>query len=317
MRPHRRDGRANGERFSKVGGNMTLIVGMANADVGFLVGDTLLTPLLEIKGNPAGVVNGEFHGLKIQILNDKVAIAFSSSNAAAAALNIISEVWRTLQSNSQTDVCLQVLKQYQQVLQFTGNENPDCEFLVLQLDANGNRLAHITSKEIRPCERCYIGDQAQYQLMNDLRKPYQSPTEAYVQQPDGSFKVEKVTDSKGQIEFMEVSIALEELVQRRNKAVGAIGGNIIRVRNAWPSGNLEYLQVGMASFGPAEGQSGFALISSSTGRRGVGIYYKSGRQGFLMMVGDPELCIKEAADTIQEFIELAHQKYGMNLIGPT
>jgi len=89
---------------------MTLIVGMANADIGFLVGDTLLTPLLEIKGNRAGIVNGEFHGLKIQILNDQVAIAFSSSNAADIALSIIADVRRTLQSNSQTDVCAKVLE---------------------------------------------------------------------------------------------------------------------------------------------------------------------------------------------------------------
>jgi hypothetical protein len=296
---------------------MTLIVGMANADIVFLVGDTLLTPMLEIKGNPAGAVNGEFHGLKIQILNDQVAIAFSSSNAAEVALSIIAEVWRSLQANSQADVCEQVLEQYQRVLQSTDNEKPDCEFLVLQLDANGNRLAHITAEEIRPCERSYIGDQAQYKQMNDLRKPYQSPAEMHVQQADGTFKVEKMTDSKGQIEFMEVSLALEELVQRRNRAVGAIGGNVIRVRNAWPSGNLEYLQVGMASFGPEEGQSGFSLLSSSTGRRGVGIYYKSGKLGFLMMVGDPEMCIKETSETIQAFIELAHQKHGMNLVGPT
>ncbi|MBY0375359.1 MAG: hypothetical protein K2Q23_15300 [Bryobacteraceae bacterium] len=296
---------------------MTLVVGMANADIGFLVGDTLLTPLLEIKGNPAGVVNGEFHGLKIQILNDQVAIAFSSSNAAAVALSIIAEVWRTLQNNPQAEVCGQVLERYQQALQSRGNEKPDCEFLVLQLDANGNRLAHITANEIRLCERSYIGDQAQYKQMNDLRRPYQPPTEMHVQQPDGTFKVEKVTDSKEQLEFMEVSIALESLVQRRNQAIGAIGGNIIRVRNAWPSGNLEYLQVGMASFGPAEGQSGFSLLSSSTGRRGIGIYYKSGKLGFLMMVGDPEMCIKEMSESIQAFIKLAHQKYDMNLVGPT
>lgn len=296
---------------------MTIVVGMANAEIAFLVGDTLLTPLLEIKGNPTGAVNGEFHGLKIQILNDRVAIAFSSSNAAAVALSIVAEVWRTLQNNSQADVCGQVLKHYQQALQSCGNEKPDCEFLVLQLDTNGNRLAHITANEIRPCERSYIGDQAQYKAMNDLRRPYQSPTEMHVQQSDGTFKVEKVADSKGQLEFMEVSLALETLVQRRNKAVGGIGGNIIRVRNAWPSGNLEYLQVGMASFGPAEGPSGFSLLSSSTGRRGIGIYYKSGKLGFLMMVGDPEMCVKEASESIQAFVELAHRKYDMNLVGPT
>jgi hypothetical protein len=296
---------------------MTLVVGMANADIGFMVGDTLLTPLLEIKGNPAGAVNGEFHGLKIQILNDQVAIAFSSSNAADTALSIIAEVWRTLESNSETDVCVKVLEHYQRSLKSSGSEKSDCEFLVLQLDAKGNRLAHITAAGIRPCERAYIGDQAQYAEMNALRKPYQPPMETHVQQPDGSFKVEKTNDSKGQMEFMEISLALEELVQRRNKAVGAIGGNVIRVRNAWPSGNLEYLQVGMASSSREEGQSGFSLLSSSTGRRGVGIYYKSGKLGFLMMVGDPELCRKETSESIQSFIELALQSYGMNLIGPT
>jgi hypothetical protein len=273
--------------------------------------------LLEIKGNPAGIVNGEFHGLKIQILNDQVAIAFSSSNAADIALSIIADVCRTLQSNSQTDVCAKVLENYQQKLNSSGSEKPDCAFLVLQLDANGNRLAHITAEGILPCERAHIGDQAQYMQMNALRKPYQPPTEGYVQQPDGSFKVEKVNDSKGQIEFTEISLALEELVQRRNKAVGAIGDNVIRVRNAWPSGNLEYLQDGMASFGPEEGQSGFSLLSSSTGRRGVGIHYKSGKLGFLMMVGDPEMCRKETSETIQSFIELALQRDGMNLVGPT
>jgi hypothetical protein len=139
----------------------------------------------------------------------------------------------------------------------------------------------------------------------------------HVQQPDGSFRVEKTNDSKGQIEFMEVSLALEELVQRRNKAIGGIGGNVIRVRNAWPSGNLEYLQIGMASSSAEEGQSGFSLLSSSMGRRGVGIYYKSGKLGFLMRVGDPEWCRKEASDTVQSFIELAFERYDMNLLGPT
>ncbi|WP_065753865.1 hypothetical protein [Bradyrhizobium paxllaeri] len=295
---------------------MTLIVGMANAEIGFLVGDTLLTPLLEVKGNPAGVVNGEFHGLKIQILNDQVAIAFSSSNAVDIALNIIAEVWRKLQSNSQTDICVELLEHYQKNLESSGNEKPDCEFLVLQLDEKGNQLVHVTAEGIRPCERCYIGDQAQYKQLNALRKPY-LPTEAYVQQPDGSFKVEKANDSKGQIEFMEISLALEELVQQRNKAVGAIGGNVIRVRDAWPSGNLEYMQIGMASLSPEEGQSGYSLLSSSTGTRGVGIYYKSGKLGFLMIVGDAETCRKETAETIQSFIELAAKEYGMNLVGPT
>jgi hypothetical protein len=39
---------------------MTLIVAMANDDIGFMVGDTVLTPVLQISGNPVGPVNGEF-----------------------------------------------------------------------------------------------------------------------------------------------------------------------------------------------------------------------------------------------------------------
>jgi hypothetical protein len=42
---------------------MTLIVGYANEETGFLVGETLLTPLLEVKGNPVGPVNGLWHDL--------------------------------------------------------------------------------------------------------------------------------------------------------------------------------------------------------------------------------------------------------------
>ena len=296
---------------------MTLIIGMANADIGFLVGDTLLTPLLEIKGNPAGAVNAEFHGLKIQILNDKVAIAFSSSNAADTALSIIADVYRALQTNSQTDVCAKLLENYQQHLNSSGSEKPDCDFLVLQLDANGNRLAHVTAEGVRVCERAHIGDATQFKKMTELRKPYKPPTERHVQQPDGSFRTEKVSDSKGQIEFVEIGNAVEELVQQRNRQVGAIAGNIIRVCDAWPSGKLEYLQAGEATVSPEEGQSGFSLLSSSSGKRGIGIYYKAGKRGFLMMVGDPETCRKETSETVQSFIELARQKYGMHLVGPT
>jgi hypothetical protein len=216
-----------------------------------------------VKGNPTGVVNGEFHGLKIQIPNDKVALAFSSSNAADVALGIIAAVSQKLQSHPQTDVCSNVFDNYQQRLNSSGSEKSDCEFLVLQLDTKGNRLAHITAGGIKPCERAYIGDPNQYKQMSALRKPYEPPAEKYVQRPDGTFKIEKTNDSKGQIEFMEVSLALEELVQRRNREVGAIGDNVIRVCDARPSGNLEYLQVGMASSTPEEGAIG--LFSSVLG----------------------------------------------------
>ena len=46
---------------------MTLVIGYADADIGFLVGDTLLSPEhFQLLGD-IGPVNGEFHSLKIQI----------------------------------------------------------------------------------------------------------------------------------------------------------------------------------------------------------------------------------------------------------
>jgi hypothetical protein len=50
---------------------MTLVVGCATPDIGYLVADTLLSFEFDLKGR-AGPVNGEFHALKIQILNPLV-----------------------------------------------------------------------------------------------------------------------------------------------------------------------------------------------------------------------------------------------------
>jgi len=111
---------------------MTLMVAMANDDLGFVVGDTVLSPLLEVKGNPVGPVNGEFHGLKIQILNGATAIAFASSNASATALNIIADAQREIQKNPQTDVFANVFENFKQKLASCSGEKPDCEFLVLK-----------------------------------------------------------------------------------------------------------------------------------------------------------------------------------------
>ena len=175
---------------------MTLIVAMANDDIGFMVGDTVLTPLLEVQGNPVGPVNGEFHGLKIQILDGKTAIAFASSNASATALKIICDVQREIHKNAQTNIFENLLENYKQKLTSCSGEKPDCEFLVLKLEANGKRLAHITATGLRFCERAYIGDAAQYKRMTELRRPHEVPNEQHVQQPDGSFKIEKVIGSK-------------------------------------------------------------------------------------------------------------------------
>lgn len=293
---------------------MTLIVAVANDDIGFMVGDTVLTPLLQVRGNPVGPVNGEFHGLKIQILDGKTAIAFASSNASNTALNIIANAQREIQENAQSNIIENVVENFKKRLASSGGEKPDCEFLVLRLEADGKRLAHITATGSRFCERAYIGDAAQYARMTKLRKPFEGPREQQVQQPDGSFKIESVVDSNGLIEFIEIGFAVEALVQQREKdGVGAIAGNIIRVCVARDSGELEYFQTHEASLSAAEGQAGFSLLASNAGVRGIGIYYVAGKLGFILAVGDPKMCRKEAAESIEAFKQIAKQKYGLQL----
>jgi hypothetical protein len=51
---------------------MTLVVGYADCDIGFMVGDTLLSHQDFRLPDDVGPVNGEFHSLKIQILNGAV-----------------------------------------------------------------------------------------------------------------------------------------------------------------------------------------------------------------------------------------------------
>jgi len=294
-------------------GDVTLIVGLANKDLGFLVGETLLTPLLEIKGNPTGPVNGEFHGLKIQILNGETAIAFATSNAAEVALRVIASVAGAIANDPQTDVFEKTKEEYLASVG-TAAEKPDCEFLVLRLEKEKNRLAHISPSEIRFVERAYIGDRDQWAVFNKLRVPYEPPKVAHVQQPDGSFKVVPVSDTEGDKEFMEVCIALESLVQQRKRnGVGAIAGNVIRVRDAAISGKLEYLQTHMAGVSAEEGHMGFSLLASNTGRRGVGIYYIAGKMGFLMIVGDTETCRKVSAETMDAFKRAAQENWGLTL----
>ena len=204
-----------------------------------------------------------------------------------------------------------VVDNYKQKLASCSGEKPDCEFLVLKLEANGKRLAHITATGLRFCERAYIGDAAQYMRMTELRRPYEAPKEQHVQQPDGSFKIEKVIESKGLIEFTEIGFAVQALVQQREKdGVGAIAGNIIRVCDARELGELEYLQTHEASLSPAEGQAGFSLLASNAGVRGIGIYYIAGKIGFTLAAGDTETCRKEAAESIEAFKQIAKQKYG-------
>jgi hypothetical protein len=195
---------------------------------------------------------------------------------------------------------------------------PDCEFLALKLTSQGKKLAHVTKDGVKYCERAYIGDAAEYKKMTDLRESYKAPKEQQVQQPDGTFLTVPLEVSSGEAEFEEVAAAMEKLTNKRQSdTVGAICGGVTRVVDAKRSGTLEYLQIGESSVTPEEGNSGYSFLASNSDTRGVGVYYQSGKLGFVFKVGDSEPCRREQAETVTDFIKIAKEKYGMNLEGVT
>jgi len=286
---------------------MTLVVGGVTPDIGFLVADTLLS--FE-KYDPPKTVE-KSHALKIQILNADTAIAFAGD--VATSLNIITKLNVELRKNPNMNLCDRLFAFYKQ-------RSRDCEFLVLQLTSEGKYLAHVTNERLSYCERAYIGDGDEYKRLTELRNPYDPPKMQMVQQPDGTFCTVPLVTSDGEREFEEISRALEELTARRAQgrdvgSVGAICGCVVRVVDARISGKLEYLQSGEASIFPWEEKSGFTLLASNSGIRGIGIYYRSGKMGFLFIVGDSEHCRKEYAETLNKFVEMAKMTYGLTLTG--
>lgn len=285
---------------------MTLVVGCATPDIGFLVADTLLSFEIHLNGR-TGQVNGETHALKIQVLNPTTAVAFAGD--VGACLDLIGTLRAKLSVDPMIDACEQLFASYRRGF-------PDCEFLVLRLTTMGKTLARITREGVFYCVRAYIGDAGEYKLMTELLRPNCAPAVQHVQQPDGTFHIVALVDSAGEIEFAKVSDAMEALSHRRHSAsVGAIAGCVTRVVDARISGELEYLQSVETSLTPWEGNSGFSFLASNSGTRGIGIYYRSGKLGFLFVVGDREPSHKECAETINQFIEVARAKYGLNLEG--
>jgi hypothetical protein len=298
---------------------MTLIVAAATPDIGFFLSDTLVTTLIHIKGNPTGPINGEFHALKVQILGPQVAVAFATSNAVDTALRLIAQIQDAVNADPELRVPDRLFEAYKQIIETSEEQDiPDCEFLVLTLSSDGKKLARISNEAITYLERAYIGDSNEYKKLMELRQPYVPPQTQHVQQPDGTFKIVPLVLSAGEIEFHEMSFAMEALVnQRLSQTVGAIAGCIVRVVDARISKEIEYLQSGEVGVSLEEGQTGFSVLASNTGTRGIGIYYRSGKMGFIMRVGDLEFCRVEKAPTIQSFIETAKSKYGLELTGPT
>ena len=291
---------------------MTLVVGWATPDIGFLVADTLLSFPFELKGH-VGPVNGRFHTLKIQILNANVAVAFAGD--AAASCRLIRALHTRITADPAIDPCAQLLALYNGFDAVPASDPlPEYEFLILQLTPRGLNLAKVTRHGVFHCQRTHIGDDLEYKRMRELQRPYVAPVVQHFQQSDGTFRVMPLILTEGETEFAKMSDAMEALTQsRRSESVGAIAGCITRVVNARISGELEYLQSVEASLTPWEGVSGFSVLASNSGTRGVGIYYRTGRMGFLFAVGDDQPCRKEYAQTIEDFVRVARSKYGLDL----
>lgn len=291
---------------------MTLVVACATHDIGFMVSDSLLSFEFELKDR-VGLVSGKYHTLKIQILNPSTAIAFAGD--VATSFDLISKLQAELSDISAINVPEILYQSYQQIIKKApGQPPPDCEFLLLQLTSEGRKLAKVTQEGIYHCERAYIGNSAEYKHMKELQRPYLPPKTQHVQQTDGTFQIVPLVVSAGEIEFAEVSDALEALCNEGlSRTVGAICGSITRVVDARISGELEYLQTHEASRSPEEGDSGYSILCSNKEPRGVGIFFRTGKMGYIFVVGDSEPCRREDGRTLEEFVIMAREKYGLNL----
>jgi len=152
----------------------------------------------------------------------------------------------------------------------------------------------------------------------DLRKPYGGPATRRVVD---SGAAEEIPVTEGEKEFDIVSDAMEEIsrdtVGRKHTSVGAISGCVIRVVDARISRQLEYMQAVEVSNFPWEPQGGFTVLAANTDNRGVGIFFRAGRRGFILPTCGETPCIASYASDLTAFIEEAKDKLGMTLIGGT
>jgi hypothetical protein len=295
---------------------MTLVVGYADKDIGFLVGDTLLSYPVE-QYNPREPFIEKFHALKIQILNSDVAVAFAGN--VQLSLSILKQLSEELIVTPELNVPQRLLELHSDYTSQHSSLQGSCDFLVLLITPEkAKKLALIADGHVNFVQRAYIGDSAEYANFKNLMAPY-CPTTHNIQSIDGDGGNWHLLPTDGEKEFDQVSDAMESLThKRRSETVGAICGCVTRVVDARISGKLEYMQCVEASVSPAEGNGGFSLLASNVGaKRGIGIYYRGWKAGLVFVVNDEVSCRKLIASTIGEFIELARNDYGLNLEGGT
>ena len=114
---------------------MTLVVGCATPDIGYLVADTLVSFSIPLIGRNETLKN-ETHCLKVQILNGETAVAFAGDHGVVeTSHDLIASVYAELRSNPQLDPSEKLFELYSQLT--AAHRAPDCEFLVLQLAEKG------------------------------------------------------------------------------------------------------------------------------------------------------------------------------------
>lgn len=285
---------------------MTLVVAHADGDIGFMVGDTLLSHEHFRLKEDVGPVNGEFHSLKIQILSGSIAVAFAGK--FEEAYQAVRDLKDVLSSRPEIDPVGWLA---------TRDGINGCEFLVL-LNRDRKQLFRISDGAASEFQTIYIGMQDEYRKYLDLRKPYRGPATRLVID-DGANTEIPVTE--GEKEFDVVSDAMEALsrdtVARRHPAVGAISGCVIRVVDGRLSRELEYMQAVEVSFFPWEPEGGFAMLAANADNRGVGIFFKAGGRGFILPTCGEDPCIASYAPDLNTFLNEARDKFGMTLTGGT
>jgi len=291
---------------------VSLILGHAASDIGFLVADTLLSFPNE-KYDARKPAIERFHALKIHILTPEIAVAFAGN--VERALKIIRRLQEDLAVDSSVSAPERLLDLSRELaVEKSERFRGDCEFLVLTLGVEQKTLARIATNQVHYATRAYIGDPAEYKRLRGLTRDYDGPAKRFFQDPDGKPQTAIVTD--GEKEFEQVSTAMERLTDQKNsETVGAICGCVTRVVDARISKKLEYMQSGERGISAAEGITGFSLLASNSETRGIGIYYYGWNAGLIFVVGDAVPCRKETATTIKQFVEAGKSKYGLSLEG--
>lgn len=293
---------------------MTLVIGHATKEIGFLIADTLLSSPVRLRGDE-GPFNGFSHTLKIHILSGRLAVAFAGDPSLAC--DLIAELKIEADANQNLDVPQRLFQKYRQ----RATEIPEAkrsDFLILRLLNGGPMLDRVTLEGIRNAQRAYIGDAEGYRQLTGLLGTYAGPKIRMVQQTDGSFITEPFEPLDGEQWFAIATDALEALCHKKSvETVGAVTDAITRVVNARISGELEYLQAVYVGRSIEEGLTGYTLLAANAGIRATAIYFYAGKVGFVFRPADPAGCQRLAADSDAQFIDAVRQQYGIELAGPT